>query len=275
MTYPGGKSGAGVYQTIINQIPPHEVYIEPFVGGGGVFRNIRPARSSIVIDSEPSAISPYQKMPGITAIHGDGCSYLERRKWTGREFVYADPPYLKQARKSQRDLYIHEWGTADHVRFLKLVRDLPCSIAISGYHSRLYMEALHDWRVITFTAQTRRGPATEYLWMNYPEPTALHDCRYLGADFRERERIKRKAGRWAANFEAMPPLERQAVLSAMIASAGYGTGTFDDAGIAPRQIGREDPERIANDDDMAGHIAHSGDDGHLTPLEAAIRACPR
>ena len=30
MTYPGGKGGAGVLQTIINQQPPHEVYIEPF-----------------------------------------------------------------------------------------------------------------------------------------------------------------------------------------------------------------------------------------------------
>jgi hypothetical protein len=34
MTYPGGKGGAGVYQMIINQIPPHRVYIEPFLGGG-------------------------------------------------------------------------------------------------------------------------------------------------------------------------------------------------------------------------------------------------
>ena len=33
MTYPGGKSSAGVYQKIINLMPPHEVYIEPFLGG--------------------------------------------------------------------------------------------------------------------------------------------------------------------------------------------------------------------------------------------------
>ncbi len=257
MTYPGGKSGAGVYQTIINQIPPHEVYIEPFVGGGGVFRNIRRARSSIVIDSEPSAIAPYQKefrfsAPAVIAVHGDGLRYLERHKWTGREFVYADPPYLKQARKSQRDLYIHEWDTADHVRFLKLALELPCSIAISGYNSRLYMDALHDWRFITFTAQTRRGPATEYLWMNYPEPSALHDCQYLGSDFRERERIKRKAARWAANFEAMPALERQAILSAMLSSSRSCIAGSDDDGHLP------DP------------IAASNEGIRQTPLEMAI-----
>ncbi len=28
MAYPGGKNGAGVYQTLINLIPPHEVYID-------------------------------------------------------------------------------------------------------------------------------------------------------------------------------------------------------------------------------------------------------
>jgi DNA adenine methylase len=38
MPYPGGKGGAGVYQTIINGMPRHEVYVEPFLGGGAVGR---------------------------------------------------------------------------------------------------------------------------------------------------------------------------------------------------------------------------------------------
>ena len=38
MTYPGGKNGAGVYQAIICQIPPHQVYVEPFLGSGAVMR---------------------------------------------------------------------------------------------------------------------------------------------------------------------------------------------------------------------------------------------
>lgn len=32
-SYPGGKSGAGVYQAIINQLPPHSTYVELFLGG--------------------------------------------------------------------------------------------------------------------------------------------------------------------------------------------------------------------------------------------------
>jgi hypothetical protein len=51
--------------------------------------------------------------------------------------------------------------------------------------------------------------------MNYPTPVALHDYRYLGDNFRERERIKRKANRWVAKLQNMPVLERQALLSAI------------------------------------------------------------
>ena len=42
MRYPGGKGGAGVYQTIINNIPPHDTYIEThlgsFAGEGEILR---------------------------------------------------------------------------------------------------------------------------------------------------------------------------------------------------------------------------------------------
>ncbi len=58
-------------------------------------------------------------------------------------------------------------------------------------------------------------PATEYLWMNYDAPDRLHDYRYLGDDFRERERIKRKKQRWVARLERMDGLERKAILWAI------------------------------------------------------------
>ena len=57
--------------------------------------------------------------------------------------------------------------------------------------------------------------ATEYVWFNYPRPVELHDYRYLGKGFRERERIKRKMKRWKLRLEKMPELERQALLWAM------------------------------------------------------------
>jgi DNA adenine methylase len=63
---------------------------------------------------------------------------------------------------------------------------------------------------------TRGGkPATEYLWMNYPEPVRLHDYRYLGRNFRERQDFKRLRERWLRRLENMPTLKRQALLSAI------------------------------------------------------------
>jgi len=41
-SYFGGKGGAGVAQQIINRMPPHTVYIEPFAGSGAVMRVKRP-----------------------------------------------------------------------------------------------------------------------------------------------------------------------------------------------------------------------------------------
>ena len=51
--------------------------------------------------------------------------------------------------------------------------------------------------------------------MSYPTPIALHDYQYLGEDFRERERIKRKIGRWQGKLKKMSRLERQALLCAL------------------------------------------------------------
>jgi hypothetical protein len=62
---------------------------------------------------------------------------------------------------------------------------------------------------------THGGPRTEWLWCNFPEPIALHDYRYLGVGFRERERIKRKKQRWTARLHGLPMLERQALLAAI------------------------------------------------------------
>jgi len=43
----------------------------------------------------------------------------------------------------------------------------------------------------------------------------LHDYQYLGAGYRERERIKRKKLRWQKMLSKMPALERAAVIEAV------------------------------------------------------------
>lgn len=230
MAYPGGKAGAGIYQTIINQIPPHEVYIEPFLGGGAVLMHKRLARSSIGIDADGDVIiywasrfaaSGNDALPGVIVRQGDAISFLKSYDWQGNEIVYCDPPYLFDVRSCRRHVYTCEFGDVDqHQELLAVILSLPCMVAISGYWSSLYGELLATWRTINFRARTRGGRlATEWLWMNYKEPTQLHDYRYLGSNFRERERIKRIKSRWAARLARMDTLERYAVMATL---AGFG-----------------------------------------------------
>ena len=55
-SYPGGKAGAGVYQKLINLMPLHTVYIEPFLGHGAVLLRKRPARLNIGVDLYDQAV---------------------------------------------------------------------------------------------------------------------------------------------------------------------------------------------------------------------------
>ena len=225
MTYQGGKAGDGVYQKIINQIPPHDVYIEPFLGGGAVMLRKRLAAASIVIDSDAEVVVHWRKeafgVPGVTVIYGDAISYLPELVATkvcdgARVFVYADPPYLLETRKSKRAIYKHEMmDSTSHSLLLAMLQKLPCMVALSGYWSSLYESCLQGWRSINFQARTRHGTATEWLWMNYPEPVELHDYRYLGENFREREKINRQRKRWRARLERMSALQRYALLSSI------------------------------------------------------------
>ena len=75
MSYPGGKNGAGVYQTIINLMPPHETYIEPFLGGGAVMRLKRPAALNIGVDIDPDVIRGWESS---TAGDGDTAGGIAR-----------------------------------------------------------------------------------------------------------------------------------------------------------------------------------------------------
>lgn len=217
-TYPGGKAQAGVYQAIICQLPPHSVYIEPFLGAGAIMRYKRPAARSIGIDLDEDAIAGFDDGScSVELIHGDALAFLRAYPWTGGELVYCDPPYLMDVRSSDRPIYACEFATTEqHIELLDLLSSLPAMVAISGYWSQLYDMRIGHWRSITFEATTRGGTRrTEWLWMNYPEPDALHDYRYLGGDFRERQRIQRKIKRWEQRLAGMPRLERLAMMAAL------------------------------------------------------------
>jgi hypothetical protein len=162
------------------------------------------------------AMLPSDASPKVTLLERDAIEFLRGYAWKGDELCYLDPPYLMETRASKRRIYRHEMTTRDHERLLEIIIALPCMVIISGYASPLYARALAGWNVHSFNAVTRGGRvAREHVWFNYPLPFELHDYRYLGATFRERERIKRKKARWRTKLAGLPPLERHAILSAI------------------------------------------------------------
>lgn len=83
--------------------------------------------------------------------------------------VYADPPYLPDAR-SQRwrgKAYQHELTADDHRRLAAVLHQLQGMAVVSGYRSALYDELYGDWRRVTCQSQTETGRlATECLWLS-------------------------------------------------------------------------------------------------------------
>lgn len=226
-TYFGGKGGAGVYQQIINRIPPCDTLVVPFLGNCAVTRHIRRPSHLRLNDADPRIVALWRaaQVPDAILSERDWDHFLtstlipESVRVMGRVVVYCDPPYLFDSRKGQRDVYHHEMGDeARHRALLTRLRsfDGTVPVLISHYPHPLYDELLHDWQRITFTAQTRRGPATEALYFNFPPPTVLHDDQYAGANYREREYVKRKTNRWVKKWNDLAPHEQQHILARIL-----------------------------------------------------------
>jgi DNA adenine methylase len=227
-SYYGGKAGSGVYQSIINEIPPHSIYCEPFLGAGAIMRFKKPAPDyNIGCDLNRELVFKWQK-----AIHQNNYPFIVHNQCAFQflenissnfifndaghgVFLFLDPPYLIETRKSSKNVYKHEFTREDHIKLLSMIITLPFNIALSCYDNELYKSLLAGWRKITFQSQTRKGTATETLYMNYPEPEALHDYNFIGNDFRERERIKKKIQRHVQGLKRLPMHERSAIIEAI------------------------------------------------------------
>lgn len=212
MRYPGGKGKT--YQHVVNLMPPHNVYIETHLGGGAVLRRKKPAERSIAIDLDARVIDAW-KTPSLNKfadlVHGRAEDFLRSFPFTGGELVYCDPPYHPATRRQER-VYKHDYSEVDHVELLQLLATLPCKVLISGYSHPLYDAMLPQWNLKTFGAATHHGVREECLWFNFEPPTQLHDTRYLGENFRERQSTKRRLQRMQSKVIAMDPIERHSFM---------------------------------------------------------------
>ncbi len=74
--------------------------------------------------------------------------------------------------------------------------------------------------------------------MNYATPTRLHDYQYLGADFRERERIRRKHLRLKKRILDLPIYEKNYLIDELLKHGDHPMQTQSGIGETELQGGR-------------------------------------
>ena len=225
-SYPGGKNGSGAYQRLINWIPPHDVYVEPFLGGGAIMIHKRPALVSYGIDIYDRVCDTWEDWvyeptenedEGRNIFNQDAVEFLKFHDELiiPETFIFCDPPYIRETRSSPSRIYKYEYAKKQHIELLKLLVSLKAMIMITGYRHPIYDDALSSWRRKDYKTTTRGGLKDESCWMNYPEPTELHDYQYLGSTFKKREQIKLKQQRLLKRLNNMPDLERKAMMEVL------------------------------------------------------------
>src|SRR5690606_22410703 len=98
-SYPGGKGNEATLRLIINEIPPHRVYMEPFLGGGAIMRHKRPAESNYGFDLSDIVLKHWKDAPKWVYVEkADGLEYLENTaQQAGKDvFLFLDPPYIDE-----------------------------------------------------------------------------------------------------------------------------------------------------------------------------------
>lgn len=229
--YPGSKRASGLYQFIINHIPESYLIIELFAGSSVIseklLENNCTAGKIILYEKSTQVFNQlYDKYEGNrkVSIRNIDCfkHNLEFYNLTLRYekvFFYIDPPYCKSTRRSDADIYEHEFTSKDHADLFDLIKKLDgygANILVSHYPSKMYDEHLAeqlDFNTAETQAMTRGGVATEKIYFNYDITNLPLACsNFVGHNKIERQRIKRKKERWVKSLEKLPLHERQAII---------------------------------------------------------------
>lgn len=221
-TYAGGKNASGVYQFLINHVPPVKCIVSGFLGHCGLLKNIKPAKLMVGIDKDVLVTDRWNKEnTSVKLITGDFLLNLDwvNPKQFGETLVFLDPPYLNETRANQGKLYNHEFETLEqHKTMLEKAIKFPCYVMITAYENELYNHYLDGKNGFTkhyFNGQTRGGRKQECMYINYEVPTKLHDYKFYGVDYRERWNNKKLIDRTINQLKDMPPLRRNMVIDAI------------------------------------------------------------
>ena len=247
--YPGCKGGAGVYQQIISHIPQCKILYIPFLGHCGITRNINRPYKLVLNDKDPVVVEAWKEAllasgfilnNGVTAeiqrekfeldliylfeddrsdtlislFCGDAIPQMKYFGQFEQVVIYADPPYPMHTRKKQTKIYREESSPKLHRDLLSIIKKMTARVILSSYKNDLYDNTGMNHH--SFPSMTRGGAAVESIYYNFDlNDVKLQDYRYLGLNFKDRERIRLKIKRHVARLRGLPIQERNAILEAI------------------------------------------------------------
>ena len=197
----------GVWQRLINEIPPHDTFVALCMGKSKVLEKIRPATHTLGVDTSAFILDLIQQTVTDRSIelHKDSCiRFLKSYRWNpdSRYVIFIDPPSLAQP------------SDFPHMELLGLLASLQGqfpNLYFLVYHpdNPIYNEVLSGWRKVTFSQ--RMG--THAIYASQPIVKGrLHDYRYVGNNWQDRDALKKAVTRWVNTFTGMVEAEREAML---------------------------------------------------------------
>lgn len=233
-SYFGGKEGNGTIQTLINHIPPHQAFCSLFLGNCAVTRYIKLPKYVLLNDLDERVVAAWSGFkPDLLEYQVDidnrpAIDILKEIQSLSRPvskykpadtFIFLDPPYLIETRKSKVPVYRHEMTKRDHIDLLmQITAMMEYKIMICCYPNPLYEMWLTGWHYHDFYSTIRGGVALERIYYNYDLNGKLHDYQYLGGNFREREKFNRIKNNLIKKLSVMPVELRNSIVSDIITS---------------------------------------------------------
>ena len=222
----GGQSGNGTAQHLINRVPEHNTFCTLFARHCGLFKKIKRAKRVIINDLDPAIYTMWrEEFKGhrdVDILNTDAILVLQARKIGNQSldfpsvFIYLDPPFLHHTRKRPNTCkYDFELSEAQHQTLIDAVIEFKhAKIMLNHYECPEYERLTESgWYKHRYPTMTHGGMTTVTIYMNYPPPTQLHDYRFIGADFREREAQKRIKVNMLKKLERLAPVLRNSILT--------------------------------------------------------------
>jgi DNA adenine methylase len=114
----------------------------------------------------------HDRLRNVVVLDSQCALQVIRQQDSPHTLFYCDPPYLHETRTAP-DVYANEMSEEQHRALLAVLREVRGKVFLSGYRSRLYDEALAEWKRFEFeTANHAAGGATkrvmtECVWANF------------------------------------------------------------------------------------------------------------